>query len=563
MRKTVLLILAAMLTAAAPAGAQEYDQTPVTVSKDKVRGGDGKVYYSHVVREKQTLFSIAKAYGVTVNEICSANRELKLEKEGLKKGAILLIPITSAATASEDKTESAAGKTAEKTVETKNTAVQSQRTHVVKWYEDIEDIAAKYNVSAASIIRANNLKSRKLKSRTVLVIPEAESSVAEAAAEDDAAAADPAGPAPAENTDNTARGNVADLFSGLFSKKSSADVVLMLPFGSEGKVSGNNMDFYCGFLMGLRKIENTGGGAVLTVLDNADGKQPLTPAAMSGKDMIIGPISTKDLESVAGMDSDEVPVISPLDQKAEKIAETCPFMVQVPTPYSVQYEDMADWIADDRKPGDKVIIISESGSASGVAEEITDIFNGKGIPFTPYSYDILQGRNAVTALERLAAETGCNRVVIASENEAFVNDAVRNLSQLAFKKHETVLYSISRIRSYDTIDIETFYALNMHTSLSYYIDYDSAEAMEFLMQYRALFGTEPTRFAFLGHDIACYFLRACLDGGSKWMEKLPAADEKSGLQSNFRFVKMENGGYLNTGVRRIVYNSDYSIRLIK
>ncbi len=47
------------------------------------------------------------------------------------------------------------------------------------------------------------------------------------------------------------------------------------------------------------------------------------------------------------------------------------------------------------------------------------------------------------------------------------------------------------------------------------------------------------------------------------MEKLPVAGEKSGLQSNFRFVKMENGGYLNTGVRRIVYNSDYSISLIK
>lgn len=558
MRRTVLLILAALLCAAAPAGAQEYSQTPVTVSKDKVRGGDGKVYYSHVVRERQTLFSIAKAYGVTVDEIYAANRELNLEKEGLKKDTILLIPI--AATASADSADGKAKETAAGNPE-ETAAVQGQRTHVVKWYEDIEDIAAKYNVSAASIIKANNLKSRKLKARTVLVVPAAETAVAAAAGEDDTAtAAEPEAAGNADTVATATRVNVTDFFSGLFSGKSSANAVLMLPFGSEGKVSGNNMDFYCGFLMGLRKLN---GAADLTVLDNAGGRQPLTGAEMSGKDMVIGPISSKELESVAAMNSDGIPVISPLDQKAEKLAETYPFMIQVPTPYSVQYEDMADWIAEDRQAGDKVIIISESGSASGVAAEITGIFQNKGISFTPYSYDILNGRNAVVALERLATATGCNRVVIASENEAFVNDAVRNLSQLAFKKFETVLYSISRIRSYATIDIETFYALNMHTSLSYYIDYDSSDVMEFLMQYRALFGTEPSRFAFQGYDIANYFLPACLEGGSRWMERLPETGERSGLQSNYRFVKTENGGYLNTGVRRIVYNSDYSIRLLK
>ena len=48
------IILAASLLSAGAAicGAQEYNNTPVTVSKEKVRIG-GKVCYSHIVMERQ------------------------------------------------------------------------------------------------------------------------------------------------------------------------------------------------------------------------------------------------------------------------------------------------------------------------------------------------------------------------------------------------------------------------------------------------------------------------------------------------------------------------------
>ena len=64
----------------------EYKATPVTVSKDKVRN-NGKLYYSHVVLAKQTLFSISKAYNVTIDEIVAANPELALKENGLNDKA--------------------------------------------------------------------------------------------------------------------------------------------------------------------------------------------------------------------------------------------------------------------------------------------------------------------------------------------------------------------------------------------------------------------------------------------------------------------------------------------
>ena len=130
------LLLAFILTAFIPAAAsaQEYESTPVTISKDKVRV-DGKICYSHVVLERQTLFSISKAYNVSIDEIYRYNPSVK--EEGLKKNSILIIPVQ------DTQTVTASEKAAETAPETKTAAPETQkaeRIHVVKWFEDLDVI---------------------------------------------------------------------------------------------------------------------------------------------------------------------------------------------------------------------------------------------------------------------------------------------------------------------------------------------------------------------------------------------------------------------------------------
>ena len=137
--------------------AQNYVQTPVTISKEKVRGSDGNIYYSHVVKERQTLFSIAKAYGVTIDDICKANPASNLRNEGLKNNSIILIPVnTGNSQKFIDRTESSPTSMAQE---------QDYFIHIVKWYEDINGISRKYGVPADDILKFNNLPNRKLKSR--------------------------------------------------------------------------------------------------------------------------------------------------------------------------------------------------------------------------------------------------------------------------------------------------------------------------------------------------------------------------------------------------------------
>ena len=87
-RFAILLLISAL---ALPVAAQDYQVPEIEISKDKVLV-DGKPFFAHVVTAKQTLFSISKAYGVSVSDIREANKKLDLENKGLKTGDVLLIP---------------------------------------------------------------------------------------------------------------------------------------------------------------------------------------------------------------------------------------------------------------------------------------------------------------------------------------------------------------------------------------------------------------------------------------------------------------------------------------
>lgn len=567
-RALTILLLSAALTGLQSA-AQDYGQPEVTVSRDKVRDSDGRLYYSHVVLEKQTLYSIAKAYGVTVSLICDANKDLNLQTEGLRKNTILRIPVTGgpaergdAASAREDgrRQDSGAGQSGERQTRKDGEAPETagQTVHTVRWYESLEDIAGIYGVSPEEIAKANNLRNGKVKSRMKLVIPPAglKESVSDIASAET--------PESGESTDAaTVRERIGEGVSDFFdriSPRRRVSAMLLMPFNASGNPSGSCLDFYSGFLLGVRDLGEMGISTDLSVYDVVQGKIPVGYGDLATSDMVIGPISAGDLGSLLRIDGfPSTPVVSPLDHKAGNLTSGHSNFIQAPAPYEVQYEDMVDWIKADMNPGDKVIVFSEKGAASGeVTARFEMLLGNAGLKYDSYSYSILQGRSVSGDIASVMGN-GVNRIIIASDSEAFVNDVVRNLNQLSFRKHEIVLYSSSRIRSFNTIDVENLHKLNLHVSLSYFIDYESEEVRRFLMEYRALYGTEPTQFSFQGYDIARFFISACAEYNRGWLGNLASMDRMELLQNDFLFAEEENGGFVNQGIRRAVYTSDYRI----
>ena len=551
------------------ATAQKYENTPVSISKEKVRI-NGKVCYSHIVLERQTLFSISKAYNVSVDDIYKFNPTLK--ETGLIKNSIIIIPSADAVnavsqeTAAETETAEAAATPQPETVipaeQEKNipeAEVPQQKTHTVKWYENLNDIAARYGVSVNEIMAANGLKGKKLKSRMKLIIP----------APGEYAAAENLSEETVEVKDSTAivnkaeEENVAELPWWHNFRKDKVTATLLLPMKANGiSSSWSNMDFYSGVLLAVNDISQNGTDVDLRVHDITDGKIEACRNDIRISDFVIGPVSSRDLGNTLMAEPSHM-IISPLDPKAEELVATNPNMIQAPTPHKVQYDDLVSWMKEDMAVNDRVIVISEKGGRQ--TEAVTEMkrsIDSSGLAYRTFSYSILEGRDVLVPLKELMADDGSNRVLIASESEAFVNDVVRNLNLMIHQKYNVVLYAASKIRSFDTIEVENFHKTNLHVSLTYYIDYDDPRVKNFLLKYRALFNTEPSQFAFQGYDIASYFMEMNAKYGNRWPEMLEK-EEKAMLQSSFRCVKSADGGYTNHGVRRIVYGNDWKVIKVK
>lgn len=591
----VMTALALTMGSAAAALGQEYQNTPVTISKDKVRH-NGEVCYSHIVKERQTLYSISKAYNVSIEDIYKYNPSVK--ENGLKVNTILIIPIAGEATqtnadvavemaaepvievvAKTEEAQTPVAETADETVTETATETATEtvaetvakpevkpededivikrKTHTVRWFEDLDTIAEKYGVTVEALMEINGLTGRKLTKRQKLIIP-TEEEAAQAQADDNALED---GETLLDASDTTA---VTDtLILPEMPSKKIVDLSLMLPFNASSAKgsSSNNIDFYSGVLLAIYEMSQNGVSTSLDTYDIADGKIKTDLDSLKNENVVIGPVSTGDLTRLFNTAPEDKMVVSPLDQRAEKLVYEHSNMIQAPTPYSVIYTDLMAWMKEDLQEGDRAIVVTEKGArATEAVQAMMAAVDSSKIEYKALSYSILEGRDVPESLAWLMTEdeTASNRVFIASESEAFVNDVVRNLNVMIHKKYKVVLYAPGRIRNFETIEVDNFHNSNLHVSLGYYIDYDDAKVKEFLLKYRALYNSEPTQFSFQGYDLAKYFIGLCSKYGENWAQKLESSDSKM-LQSVFRFRKTEAGGYINTGVHRLVYGEGYQI----
>lgn len=556
----VLIAISLICSASTYVFSQEYIPTPVTISTEKIKV-DGKVCYSHVVLERQTEYSICKAYGVTQEDLYKYNPGLK--ENGLKKNSIIIIPSQEVVAEKVEKAEKVertekVEKTEKATKPEKST--QKLRKHVVKWYETLEDIAQKYGVTVEAIIELNNIQDPSAITRMKILIPnsgpgEAEKSeVIESKPEVQTSKDSTVVIESVTDTLTPASTDTLTVKDTVIVKepKTSVNFALLLPMAATGTTSKlNYMDFYTGVLFALYNSSNAGIKTDIKVFDTANDAVP-DSTFFDGCDFVIGPVYNKEFKSIMSHVPAELPVISPLDHRTTALTDEYPNMIQAPTNRIYQYRDLVKWLASDVQPTDTVLYISETNARDTVAiREMKEILESSGLRYNEFSYTILQGRSISSALLSRMTRTGNNRVIIESESEAWVNDLVRNLTILS-KKAKIILYSPSKIRSFESIDAENLYTNSLHVCLSYNIDYERPEVKNFLLKYRAIFHTEPTLFAFQGYDIATYFINLVNQYGYDWREKLEETPMR-GLQATFDFHKKANNSAVNEGVRRIEY----------
>lgn len=339
----------------------------------------------------------------------------------------------------------------------------------------------------------------------------------------------------------------------------TVNVGLLLPFESKGRMNPSMMEFYCGALLAARELGTEGVSMNLNVYDCSPGKAGISDWEFLNTDVLIGPVTYSDVADQLDIHPEGKYFISPLDAQVAQLATDHP-VIQASSGQENQVSEMLNWLSRELEPADKVVIVEESGvQRTEYSQKVFDGLDSMGVAYDNITYGILQGLKIGGQFLDKSSRDGATRFIIASENESFVGDAIRNMALLQHKGRQVALYGISKLRSYQSIEADDLHAVNLRLAATFYADYSSPEVKSFVLAYRSLFNAEPGSFAFNGYDVTRFFTSLCANIGRNWGQVIDDYFGK-GLYSDFYFVRAENSvGASSTGVRLLVYNPDFTI----
>ncbi|MFK7750414.1 MAG: LysM peptidoglycan-binding domain-containing protein [Kordia sp.] len=553
-------------------------------------------FTNHKVRRKETLYGIAKKYGITEKDILKYNE--KVAKEGLKKGDRIAIPQFKKGPAKEETAEN------NKEEETKNTEpsfeIYTVKAKETKWgiahsygltIEELEEInpeikdglkigqeiklpirsekpaivsvekyvfydvkpkqtmytlTRKLGFSEDELILLNPALKDGLKAGMVLKIPIAKTE---------------------ENTDlEVIDAVIVDKFNFLenANPENVSNIVIMLPFKldemdmdsvsqtkeklKKDKLLGYATDFYTGSLMALDSIKKLGFSVNVKVIDNG-GKKGTTRTAITENDFtdvhaVIGPILDSNVDIVASeLKSDGISVFSPLTNKEVKhrnVFQTIPDK-------KLLEKKMLEFL---KKNGqDKNVIIIADKTKASIKATLQSILPNHTV-FNPEKGNYIKPALILPHLKQ-DMETW---VVLETDDLSLIANVTSVLNSYATTdKRKIVLLTTNKSSKYD--NSQNIYYSHLANLNFHYPSIDKPSSLEnkFVKEYKALYGISPSRIATRGFDITFDVLvRLVYD--QNLAKSVRTGTETNYVENKFDYRKKTFGGFFNQGVYIVRYD---------
>lgn len=549
-----LLLLLWLAAAPLMLAGQDYQAPEVKVSTEKVKIGE-KLFLVHKVEPKQTVFSICKAYDVTAEELNAANPDLK---DGLKSGSILYIPLSGEAVEKVKNPEPEQNGQKEETVEEggrTDGAPARVIEHKVRLFESVRSIARRYDISPEELLDYNGIRARDVVVGLVLLVPVHEGG--EAVEETDPEDSGKGETTEEENQPDDPVQPVRKL--RWFSAGDPLRIALILPLNTAGTPSTSFLNFYCGALMAVQDQKELGANIVLNVYDLANGSQEiLNDSKFAGCDLIVGPVEAATMDPfLAFSDHHGVPIVSPLDHKADSLADTHAFFFQVPASPQVQATNLVSSLHAGLHQ--RVLVVRGPATDSLFLSYVETALRRNDV-----TYRTVTAGELPNLVSSYGSSANPAKVIIATENKAVATEAISSLNTLAKKNVPMEVYCTNRVRNYETSDPDALFNISAHVPAPYFVDYADPDDQRFVLQYRALFSTEPDDFAFQGYDVLSYFIASMTRMGTGFVDNADAAPMQL-LHCNFDFRRdHEKSGWRNRATRNLLYEKeDFTISVAK
>ncbi|MDI1304867.1 MAG: LysM peptidoglycan-binding domain-containing protein [bacterium] len=509
-----------------------------TTVKPSIVKKEAVVY--HEVLAKETKYSIAKKYGITIAELEKKNPEVV---SNLPIGYKLIIK-GNAPKADKIVTVIESKKETEKPNPAKAASI-SYLNYEVKSKETLYSLSKMFGMSQEELITLNPTLAYGVTEGMIIKLP---STV----------------PMPKESK---------KVYSNLSKKSGDNDrkkIVLLMPFNMnniEGDTINNTamrlkkdkflnmtLDFYAGAMFAIDSAKQLGLSIDVSVFDSQETKNASNVAAiikennLENADAIIGPFYQNNVEKTAELlTANQVPVISPLSKDDAKpyanLYQTIPTITAIKNA-------MFDYMRS--KDGNIVAVVDKKKES--VIQYIKE--NHKDVRFSTLNTN---GTLSAENLKSLFVKDKINYVVMETANTSMINATIATMmSAMATYKVQLVILEPNETLDTDEINFVNLTKLKMmYPSMTR--DNESAEALQFENSFRKINKIFPSTFATRGFDIT-FDTMMRLSQGKKYQETADTIATEQ-VDNKFEYYKKPEGGYTNKGVYILYYDTDLTIKV--
>lgn len=495
-------------------------------SKTSIKAGDELMiplvqkieYKSHKPQKGETIYSISKQYGLTVDDILQANPNLG--NKGLKVGKNIRIPII---TYNHNENHPI------QTVQVQEYKVQSKET--------LYGISKKFDVTIEDIMSANPDLKGGLKEGMVIAIP-AKGNSQSATSEDN------------NYTYNDRNAN----------KVSTIKVGVLLPFLDKAENRNQRfIEYYEGFLIAIEDMKKRGYSLELYTFDIGAGgdtkklKSLLETSDIAALHMIIGGVTSEQISILSDYtEAKDMKYVIPFPSKTESAAHSNAF--QVCLSHSDLYPRISERFSQ-KYQSDNIIFVSDKATddRSDLVEIMKSDLRKKGVSFK----QVQMGSNLESALTSALSSSQTNIIIPSSSTYQALSKVLTSIKILLGENYAyTVnLFGYPEWQTYTQLNNDLI-KFNTTIYSSFYVE-KNTKTQDFEVKYKNAYGksmmnTFP-KYAMLGYDTGEYFIPAMKEYGVNFENNLKNI-RYNPLQSTFHFTKDSDGGYINNGFYFIEYS---------
>jgi LysM repeat protein len=506
-----------------------------SATKTKATAATPEKLVYHEVLPKETKYSIAKQYGITIEDLEQKNPEII---PNLTIGSKLIIKGTAAKVA----TASSQKETIKPIIPKINYI-----DYVVKPKETLYSLSRMAGLSQVELVKLNPALGNGVEAGMEIKVPE--SAVIPQEVE------------------------IKKSYSSL-SKNSSErkKLVLLLPFNltkiegdtvnstqtrlKKDKFLNMTLDFYSGALMAIDSAKSIGISVDVSVFDSQETKNSSNIVAihqqnnLENADAIIGPFYQNNVEKTAAMMSNKnIAVISPL---SKDIGNAFPNLYQtIPT-------------AEVLKRAVFEYMISKGGNIIAVVDkkkESARQFIQQNYPEVKLATLLENGNLSTENFKSLLVKGKMNYVLLASENTGLIKWTMATMmSVMSAYNVELAIIEPNETLDTDEINFENLTKLKlMYPSIAR--ENESIEALIFEKEYRKKNKISPSTYATRGFDVT--FDTMLRLAQNKTYQETADSVATEQVDNKFEFYKKSDGGYTNKGIYILYYDTDLTIKEAK